>query len=344
VTDVALAVEEVAVGFGDRIGLADITFSVTLGGRLALVGPSGVGKTTLLRGVAGLAPITRGRITVAGRDVASLPPEARDVVYLHQTPMLFPHLSVGENVAFPLRVRRLDGGEVSRRMRQALELVRLTDFERRMPRTLSGGQRHRVALARALVARPTVLLLDEPLSSLDPTLRDDIRAAIVTLQTEYGAALVVVTHDLDEAALLGDRVGVLLDGALRQIAGPAELFAHPASLEVARFLGIPNAVPGQLYPDGRFESVLGTLRPTGSAVRPGPAVAVFRPEAIAIADGSPLLARVAEIRHRARETTAVVRLADTVLEMRLAPSQRPRLGDTISLALDPAAITLLPDA
>jgi len=165
--------------------------------------------------------------------------QARD-----QNPLLFPHLDVFENVAFPLRIRRVGEDEIRRRVRHVLDAVRLGDLGRRPPVALSGGQARRVALARAMAARPPVLLLDEPLSALDPTLREEVRRSIVAVQEDYGPAVVMVTHDLDEAGRMADRVGVLVAGRLAQVDAPDRLFRAPATLAVARFLGLPNELTG----------------------------------------------------------------------------------------------------
>jgi ABC-type sugar transport system ATPase subunit len=270
----ALRVHALHVPFGAAPGLDAISLDVQPGERLAVVGPSGAGKSTLLRAVAGLAPVSAGRVEVGGRDVTAEPPERRGAVYLHQTPLLFPHLSVRENVAFPLRVRGASDPARVARLLDALAIGALAD---RAPRTLSGGQRHRVALARALAARPAVLLLDEPLSSLDPELRADARAAIAAAQEEDRPGMVVVTHDMDEAAALGHRVAVLLDRRLAQVAPPGELFTRPATRAVARFLGFPNELPGTVV-GGVFHSPLGPVPAPG--VPDGPAVALFRPSAL----------------------------------------------------------------
>ena len=236
-------------------GLRGVTLEVGAGERLVLVGASGAGKTTLLRAVAGLVPIDEGRIEIGGTDVTRLPPERRGAVYLHQSPVLFPHLTVEENVAFPLRIRGVPRGEARKRVQEVLAAVRLSELGHRPSGALSGGQRHRVALARAVVARPSLLLLDEPLSSLDPGLRHEIRDVIVHLQAQgqtqgqahgeaHGqAGLLLVTHDLEEAGLLGHRVGIVMEGGLAQLAPPEEIFRAPATLEVARFLGYRNELP-----------------------------------------------------------------------------------------------------
>jgi ABC-type Fe3+/spermidine/putrescine transport system ATPase subunit len=331
-----------------------VSLAVAPGERLVVLGASGAGKTTLLRAVAGLAPVRAGRVWVAApggapRDVTALPPERRDAVYLHQTPAPFAHLSVFENVAFALRLRRVAGAEVRRRVGEALALVRLDAYAARMPHQLSGGQRHRVALARAIVGRPAVLLLDEPLSSLDPALRDEVREAVVRAQEEYRPALVLVTHDLDEAGLLAHRAAVLADRRLLQVAPPSELFARPASLAVARFLGVGAEVPGHVGADGRFRSALGDWPAPG--VAPGPAVAVVRPDALRLLDAGEAPGPhegcapgvVEAVRHRARQTTAAVRVtaaafAPALVEAAAAPGAVPPVGARVAVAADGRAV------
>jgi putative spermidine/putrescine transport system ATP-binding protein len=340
----ALRVRDLEVTFGDHPGLAGVAFSVGAGERFAIVGPSGAGKTTILRALAGLTPIVGGQVEIAGRDVTSLAPERRDAVYLHQAPVLFPHLSVFENIAFPLRVRRLRSGEVSARVAEMLSIVRLDDCAARAPRTLSGGQRHRVALARAMAARPALLLLDEPLSSIDPTLRDEVRRAILDLQEAYRPGLVLVTHDFDEAGVVADRVAVLLDRSLGAPAPPDELFARPPSLAVARFLGFPNEIGGQLSGDGMFTSPLGCFGPLRGA-RAGPAVAVCRAEAIRVGEGEGGVAvRVVSIRHRAQWTTAIGEVPGASpplrLEFQVRSATSPITGSTVRVRLDPLAVSL----
>ncbi len=361
-----LRLDGLGVDFGRARGLEPVWLDVAAGERVAVLGASGAGKTTLLRAVAGLAPAREGRVLVAApgggplRDVTALPPERRDVVYLHQTPTPFAHLSVADNVAFPLRLRRVRGAELARRVRDALALVRLTELAERMPHALSGGQRHRVALARAIVARPAVLLLDEPLAALDPSLRDDVRAAIVRAQEGSGEgggaagsarpALVLVTHDLDEAGLLAHRVAVLAGGRVLQVAPPAELFARPASLAVARFLGLGAEVAGVVGAGGRFACALGEWP---VALPPGPAAAVVRPDALRLvgedAAGGGAVGEVLAVRVRARQTAAQVRVAPwgaapagvapAVVEVALAPGAAvPAPGDRVCVAADPRAV------
>lgn len=299
----ALLVQGLAVPFGSGPGLRDVSFDVGPGERFVVLGASGAGKTSLLRALAGLSPWTAGSIVKSG-----------EAIYLHQTPVLFPHLTVYENVAFPLRVRNRREPEVDSRVRAALASVHMDGFAPRMPRTLSGGQTHRVALARAVVARPALLLLDEPLSSLDPTLREDMRRTILGLQADWDGALVIVTHDLDEMSALAHRVAVLLDRCIAQIASPAELLARPGSLAVARFLGHMNE-----------------MRVSDDAV------AVFPPTAVRQEpDGLP--ARVTALRVRPRGTTAVLTLNGAEIEMSVDPLDPPNIGAELTIALDPRAV------
>lgn len=282
----ALAVEHLDAPFGTMEGLRDVTFSAGAGERVVVVGPSGAGKTTLLRAIAGLAPVTAGRIHVAGREVGFLPPDRRDAAYLHQTPVLFPHLTVAENVAFPLRVRGRGRAEISGAVAQHLEALHIASLAARYPHQLSGGQRQRVALARATAARPAVLLLDEPLAALDPALRTDVREAIVAAQQLHATALVLVTHDLDDAAALADEIVVLLDGRVAQRAVPAELFTAPASLRVARFLGTLQELAGQVG-DGMLRGEWGALpleamQPADAPAEGSAAVAVLPRSALRI--------------------------------------------------------------
>lgn len=365
----ALAVDGLSIPFGSAEGLADITFQVASGERLVLVGSSGAGKTTLLRGIAGLVPTWGGSVHVARRDVTREPPERRGVVYLHQTPVLFPHLDVFENVAFPLRLRGAGADELRLRVEEALEIVQLGSLARRGPGALSGGQKHRVALARAVVSRPALLLLDEPLSSLDPALRHDLRGAIITLQEEYGPGLVMVTHDLEDAGLLGHRVGVLMDGRLAQVDTPLRLFGAPASLSVARFLGFRNVVEGVLGEDGVFRSPLGEMQvdapgTTGSAT-PGRRVAVLPPGSAWVAgagmpgarmpeageggrpQGDPprallLSGRVEGVIHPGARVLLTVRVGDLLLEVDPRGGGLPGPGAEVTVEVDPVRVLLFP--
>lgn len=266
-----LVVQNLSVPFGTRPGLRDISLRVARGERLVIVGPSGAGKTSLLRGIAGLTDVTRGSISIGGRDVTQVPPEQRGAVYMHQTPLLFPHLNVFENVAFPLRVRGVGSVELRDRVNDSLAKVQINAFATRAPQTLSGGQQHRVALARAVISRPQLLLLDEPFSSLDPNLRDDVRDALVALQTAFQLSVLLVTHDIDEASRLADRIAVMIDGDILQTGSPADVFEAPATLAIAAALGRRAVLAAVLVQGRRLECALGDIpfdaTPTLAGVR-----------------------------------------------------------------------------
>jgi putative spermidine/putrescine transport system ATP-binding protein len=334
-----LRLRDLVVNFGAGPGLEPVTLEVRGGEMLVLVGASGAGKTTLLKAIAGLTACESGDVEIAGIDVTRVPAENRGAVYLRQSPVLFPHLNVFENVAFPLRVRRVHGGEIRMRVEQALAAVRLEEMGGRRPTTLSGGQSQRVALARAIVARPRVLLLDEPLSALDPGLREDMRRSILHVVHEYGPGVLMVTHDLDEAGLLADRIGVLIDRRLAQLDTPSHLFARPRTLAVARFLGFANQLPGRMTNAGDFESPIGRM-PGSDSLPPGPAVAVFRADAVRAEAAGESRGRVTSLLFRAHHTAAVLDVAGERIEMVVDPLNPPEVGEELRISIDPLRVRL----
>ena len=230
---------------------------------IVLVGPSGCGKTTALRMVAGLEEITEGEIRIGDRVVNHVPARDRDIAMVFQSYALYPHLSVRENMAFGLRLRKLDKGEVKRRVENAARILGLDQLLDKKPRALSGGQRQRVAMGRAIVREPQAFLMDEPLSNLDAKLRVQVRAEISALQRNLGTTTVYVTHDQVEAMTMGDRVAVMRKGELQQVAGPEELYERPRNVFVAGFIGSPamNLLDARLERrDGGHEAVLGEER------------------------------------------------------------------------------------
>jgi multiple sugar transport system ATP-binding protein len=222
-----------------NIALRSVTLEIPDGQFFVLLGPSGCGKTTLLRAVAGLERATEGRICIAGRDVTESSPKDRDVAMVFQNYALYPHMSVYDNIAFSVQMRRLPRGEIDRRVRRAAGILQLEDHLGRRPRQLSGGQQQRVAMGRAIVREPEAFLMDEPLSNLDARLRGQMRGEVSRIQREVGTTTLYVTHDQTEAMTLGDRVGVMRDGMLLQVAPPTELYRDPSTLFVAGFVGSP---------------------------------------------------------------------------------------------------------
>jgi ABC-type sugar transport system ATPase subunit len=230
---------------GRHVGIAGIDLGVADGELLVLVGPSGCGKSTLLRLIAGLDSPTAGRILIDGADVTAVPPQQRDLAMVFQSYALYPHMTVYDNLAYSLRVRRSDRPTIDARVAAAAAALDLAPLLDRRPGQLSGGQRQRVALGRALVREPKAFLLDEPLSNLDPSLRTQARAEILRLQRKLGATMIYVTHDQEEALTLGHRVAVMREGRLEQVATPTELYDRPANTFVAGFIGSPamNLLP-----------------------------------------------------------------------------------------------------
>jgi putative spermidine/putrescine transport system ATP-binding protein len=236
--------EHVTKRFGETLAVADFTLDIADGEFMVLVGPSGSGKTTALRLLAGLESIGSGSIRIGDRTVDDVAPRERDIAMVFQDYALYPQMSVRQNLAFGLRIRKLAKAEVQSRVEEAAELLGIGQLLERKPRELSGGQRQRVALARALVNRPKVLLLDEPLGALDLKLRREMQLELKLIQREVGITFVFVTHDQEEALSMSDRVAVFNEGKVEQVATPVELYEHPASSFVAGFVGTSNRIGG----------------------------------------------------------------------------------------------------
>src|SRR4051794_32025668 len=243
--------------YGDQTAVADVTLDVADGEFLVLLGPSGCGKTTTLRMIAGFVEPSGGTATIGGKDVTHLPPWRRNTGMVFQSYALFPHMTVAENVAFGLEMRKLAKADVASRVKEVLRLVRLDVYAQRYPRQLSGGQQQRVALARALAVRPDVLLLDEPLSNLDAKLREEVRIEIRELQRQLGLTAIMVTHDQEEALTVADRLVVMADGEIRQIGSQRDLYEHPADQFVANFVGRSTFLTGRVMAPGQFETAGG---------------------------------------------------------------------------------------
>ncbi|MGC8492252.1 MAG: ABC transporter ATP-binding protein [Syntrophobacteraceae bacterium] len=334
------------------------SFEVRDGELLVLVGPSGCGKSTLLRMIAGLESITEGTLSIGGRVVNEVAPRERDIAMVFQNYALYPHMSVAQNLAFGLKLRRVAREEITRRVAHVSALLALEDMLERLPAQLSGGQRQRVALGRAMVREPSVFLLDEPLSNLDAKLRLSMRAEIARLHRRLGATMIYVTHDQVEAMTLGERIVVLRDGEIQQIDSPAALYNRPANLFVAGFLGSPamNIFRGRLRIDAEACLELdsgGAPLPLGAVPEKiralaGRNIAIgLRPEDLRLDDAaaarprndSPrLIGQLDVVEPVGNEIFVYLRYAGLDLVSRTPPRALPSCGESIALSFDPARL------
>ncbi len=281
-----LQIANITKRYGELKAADDVSLDVADGEFLVLLGPSGCGKTTTLRIVAGFIEPTAGSVRLGGTEITALPPWKRNAGLVFQSYALFPHMTVNENVAFGLEMRKIPAGDMAPRIAEALRLVRLEHLGERLPRQLSGGQQQRVALARALVFRPDILLLDEPLSNLDAKLRQDVRVEIRELQRKLGLTTVMVTHDQEEALTMADRLVVMNEGRIRQIGTQQDLYERPADRFVADFVGRSTFIDGRIEAPGRFVSAGGLAIACDPAAPAGTATIALRPERMALQSGA----------------------------------------------------------
>jgi spermidine/putrescine transport system ATP-binding protein len=321
----------------------DLSLDVARGEFLTLLGPSGSGKTTALMMLAGFERPDGGVILLDGQDITRTAPHKRNIGVVFQSYALFPHMSVAQNVAFPLEVRGLSRATREERVGRALDMVRLAGFGDRLPAQLSGGQQQRVALARALAASPRLLLLDEPLSALDLKLRNEMRLELKRLQAETGITFVFVTHDQHEALSLSDRIAVMRAGKVEQVGTPAEVYERPTSRFVADFVGEANLLPARRVGARRFAVAGGELE----AAEDGPEAAtlVLRPErAVMARDGAGLAGTVAQVVYDGADSTYHVALVDgSVLRVRVGNREGCRFeqGAAVRVSAAPAALQVV---
>ena len=327
--------------YGHVVALDRLDLTLQPGELIVLLGPSGCGKTTTLRLLAGLEDADTGQIFVGGKDITRLPASKRDMGMVFQAYSLFPHMTVRQNVAFGLRLRRIGSAQRDKRAMEMLELVGLTTQADRYPHQLSGGQQQRVALARALAIEPQVLLLDEPLSALDAKVRAQLRDEIRRIQLEVGITTLFVTHDQEEALAIADRVGVMREGHLEQLASPTEVYSRPATSFVAQFVGLTNRLVGEVRA-GQL-TVRGCELPLVDRDTPdGQVVALVRPEAVTLAshdapESGPLVGTVIAVTFLGATSRVTVDLGDATILAQLPTADATALsaGSRVALAIRP---------
>lgn len=309
--------------------LGDIHIDIQAGEFFTLLGPSGCGKTTLLRIIAGFEVPDRGKVVLHGNDISGRSAMQRPVNTVFQSYALFPHLNVYENVAFGLRSKKVSGPEVDRRVKNALEMLRLSEFSKRFSHQMSGGQQQRVALARALVNEPEVLLLDEPLSALDAKLRTEVQVELRRLQHQLGTTFILVTHDQDEAMSVSDRIAVMRKGAVEQVGVPREVYATPRSRFVAEFLGLANLIQAKIE-DRTATTSFGRLH-LSNAPSWQEGLLVIRPESVQLCEDPPLVntfpSKVRDVVYRGSYLEVWLDRED--LRVRTPPHQHLTVGQDI---------------
>lgn len=342
-----MSVHGLTKAFGTTAPTVDqVDLDVVPGDLVALLGPSGCGKTTTLKLIAGLLEPTSGDVRFDRVSVLGVPPERRSVAMVFQKPLLFPHMSVGDNVGFGLRMRGVGHAEVDRRVAEMLELVQLPGMQTRRSSQLSGGQEQRVALARALVIEPDLLLLDEPLSQLDANLRVEMRDLVRSIQRAVAVTTLFVTHDQEEAVVLADRIALMLEGRVRQYDQAEAFYRRPATLAVARFFGSANLFAGVVR-DRRFLATFGQVA-LAEPVPDGPGVLVVRQEAVeVVSEAHPRAfpARVGEAKYLGTHLRVKAQPdgSGDIVHLTVAPDYRLAPGDRIWLHLPPNACHMVPE-
>jgi putative spermidine/putrescine transport system ATP-binding protein/mannopine transport system ATP-binding protein len=350
-----LSVTRLRKTYGGVTAVDEVSMEIAAGEFVTFLGSSGSGKTTTLMMIAGFCEPDSGSIVVGGRDVTRLAPQKRGLGFVFQQYLLFPHMTVWENVAFPLQLRDIPKPELRRRVGETLEMAGLSAMARRRPRELSGGQQQRVALCRALVYRPPVILMDEPLGALDKKLRDQLQTEIKRIQQELGLTVIYVTHDQEEALVLSDRIAVMRDGLIDQFDTPQELFERPRTPFVADFLGAANFLPGRLEDQSAEHTLVrldtgGLITARSQAVPGGARVrAAVQPGRLALCppgDGfcTGTVETVTYVGTLVRVTVRPVGgAAAELVRLELPAGRAPALGESVGLTADPANVSVFPD-
>jgi len=338
-----VALRRVSKNWGSFVAVRDQSLEIRDGEFMVLLGPSGCGKTTTMRMIAGLEEPSSGDILIGGQRVNDLPPRDRDIAMVFQSYGLYPHMTVAENIGYPLKLRGIKGAERDARVRAAAAKVELEPLLARRPKELSGGQRQRVALARAIIRRPTVFLMDEPLSNLDAKLRVSTRAEIKHLQHELGVTTVYVTHDQIEAMTLAHRVAVMNHGEIRQLATPEVIYDRPADLFVAGFIGSPpmNLVAGT-HEEGVFTAPGGLRAVTRVARHAGRAVLGIRPEDVTVAPAGAgdVDAAIYAVELTGDAVLVTVRIGEARLIAKADRTWRAEPGSAVALRFDATRLHL----
>jgi len=344
---IKLHAQGLSKAYGASMALQPLELKVYSGELLALLGPSGSGKTTLLQVICGLIEPTGGRLIIDGRDETDKPVNKRDIGVVFQNYALFPHLTVRENVSFPLQMRKIAAADLREKVEVTLAMVGLSDFGSRFPRELSGGQQQRVALARCLVYQPSLILMDESLSALDRKLRENMQIEIKRLHRETGATIIFVTHDQEEALALADRICLMNEGRIEQLGTPEDMYEQPRSAFVADFIGISNVMRGRVQSGGMIRTDDGSLPlPDGCEARAGEDGAlIVRPEKMLLCaiDEAFVSGRVEETIYAGSETKLLVRLPSGTLitVRRQAGLPGVAIGEHVSIRWDKQQARLL---
>ena len=336
-----VAIEAVSKAYGTVTVLRDVNMTIKPGEFFTLLGPSGCGKTTLLRAIAGFHPINSGRITFDGADISRLPPWERNIGFVFQNYALWPNKTIFDNVAYGLKLRKISKADVGRRVRNALQQVQLKNVEDRYPSEMSGGMQQRIAMARALVIDPPLLLLDEPMSNLDARLRVSLRQELRDLQQRIGVTAIYVTHDQEEALELSDRIAVMNGGVVEQLSQPEHIYARPQTRFVAEFVGDANFLEGHVD-GGDFLLGDGRRLNLNEAGEPGPATLFIRPERVRLSEPghAQLDASVSDTRYVGRSWVHKLTFGENMHVWADSPS-RLEHGETFGLGFE--AATLLRD-